>query len=48
MGTNLLKMTEEQFWKSTPKKLQALFNVYKRVNGIEDKEEPDYIDNIIF
>ena len=48
MGTNLLKMTEEQFWKSTPKKLQALFNVYKSVNGIEDKEELDYIDNIIF
>lgn len=41
-------MTEEQFWKSTPKKLQALFIVYKRVNGIEDKEEIDYIDNIIF
>lgn len=48
MGTNLLKMTEEQFWKSTPKKLQALFKVYKKVNGIEDKEELDYIDNIIF
>lgn len=41
-------MTEEQFWKSTPKKLQALFSVYKRVNGIEDKEELDYIDNIMF
>ena len=41
-------MTEEQFWKSTPKKLQALFNVYKRVNGIEDKEEFDSIDNVIF
>lgn len=40
-------MTEEQFWKSTPKKLQALFNVYKRVNGIEE-EELDYIDNVIF
>lgn len=48
MGTNLLKMTEEQFWKSTPKKLQALFQVYKAVNGIEDKEELDTIDNINF
>lgn len=48
MGTNLLKMTEEQFWKSTPKKLQGLFNVYKRVNGIEEEEELDYIDNVIF
>jgi hypothetical protein len=41
-------MTEEQFWKSTPKKLQALFNVYRKVNGIEETEELDYIDNIIF
>lgn len=41
-------MTEEQFWKSTPKKLQALFNVYKRVNDIEDKEERGFIDDIIF
>ncbi|WP_346914245.1 hypothetical protein [Clostridium sp.] len=48
MGTNLLKMTEEQFWKSTPKKLQALFSVYKKANGIEEEEELDYIDNIIF
>ncbi|MEW8994394.1 phage tail assembly chaperone [Clostridium sp.] len=48
LGTNLLKMTEEQFWRSTPKKLQALFNVYKRANGVEEEEELDYIDNIIF
>lgn len=41
-------MTEDQFWKSTPKKLQVLFKVYKRANGIEDNEEFDYIDNIIF
>lgn len=41
-------MTEEQFWKSTPKKLQGLLKVYKKVNGIEDKEELDYIDNVIF
>ena len=41
-------MTEEQFWKSTPKKLQALFNIYKKVNGIGDKEEFDYIDNVLF
>lgn len=41
-------MTEEQFWKSTPKKLQALFSVYKRVNGIESQKEFDCIDDIIF
>ncbi|WP_278335174.1 hypothetical protein [Clostridium algidicarnis] len=41
-------MTEEQFWNSTPKKLQALLKVYKKVNGIADKEEFDYIDNVMF
>ena len=40
-------MTEDEFWKSTPKKLQALFNVYKKVNGIDDKDM-DTIDNIVF
>jgi len=39
-------MTEEQFWRSTPKKLQGLFKLYKVVNGMEDKQELDYIDNI--
>ncbi len=37
-------MTEDQFWRSTPKKLQALFNVYKKVNGIEEEEELEYIE----
>ena len=41
-------MSEEQFWSSTPKKLTALFRIYKKVNGIEDKEEFDYIDNVLF
>ncbi len=40
-------MSEEQFWRSTPKKLQALFTIYKRVNGIEEEEE-GFIDDIIF
>ena len=48
MGTNLLKMSEEQFWSSTPKKLQALFRVYKTVNGIEEQSDFDTIDNILF
>jgi hypothetical protein len=41
-------MTEEQFWECTPKKLQALFKVYKKVNGIDDEDEFDYIDNVLF
>ncbi|WP_157029135.1 hypothetical protein [Clostridium saudiense] len=48
MGINLLGMSEEQFWISTPKKLTALFSIYKKVNGIEEKEEFDYIDNVLF
>jgi len=39
-------MSEEQFWRCTPKKLQALFNVYKSINGLSDELET--IDNIIF
>lgn len=41
-------MTEDQFWLSTPKKLQALFKVYKTVNGIENKSEVETIDNVVF
>lgn len=41
-------MSEEQFWNSTPKKLQALFKVYKTVNGIDDSSNIDTIDNILF
>lgn len=41
-------MSEEQFWRSTPKKLQALFKVYKTVNGIEDQSDFATIDNILF
>ena len=48
MGTNLLRMSEEQFWSSTPKKLQALFKVYKTVNGMGDHSDLDTIDNILF
>lgn len=40
-------MSEDEFWHSTPKKLQSLFIVYKKVNGIENPEL-DTIDNIIF
>ena len=48
-GRNLLGMTEDEFWVCTPKKLDALYQIYKQVNGIEDKEsEAEYIDNILF
>ena len=48
LGTNILKMPEEQFWRSTPKKLQALFKVYVSVSGVEESKELESIDNIIF
>ena len=41
-------MSEKQFWESTPKKLASLFVVYKKVNGLKDEEELEYIDNILF
>jgi hypothetical protein len=41
-------MHEEQFWRSTPKKLQALFGVYKSVNGISESQEYESIENVIF
>ncbi|WP_279230453.1 hypothetical protein [Clostridium thermarum] len=40
-------MTKEEFWNSTPKKLQGLFRIYKKVNGIEE-EAFETIDNILF
>ena len=46
LATNILKMSEDDFWKCTPKKIQALFNVYKSINGLSDELET--IDNIIF
>ena len=48
MATNLLRMTEDQFWLSTPKKLQALYKVYRAVHGMGDDENADTIDNILF
>ncbi len=48
MATNLLQMTEEQFWQSTPRKLQGLFEVYRQVKGISEHEAYDTIDSIAF
>jgi len=49
MATVLLKMSENEFWRCTPRKLFALYDVYKDVNGIKsEKEESGYIDDILF
>jgi hypothetical protein len=49
MATVILKMSEEEFWKCTPRKLFAIWEVHKKVNGIKsEKEEMAYIDEISF
>jgi hypothetical protein len=53
MGTTLLGMNEDEFWRCTVRKLFALWDVHARANGFEQKEEkktsapPGYIDQFI-
>lgn len=43
-------MTEEQFWKCTPLKLNELFRIHKKIEGVKNDNEntPGYIDDILF
>lgn len=41
-------MTEAQFWEATPKKIIALYKVYKVHKGIEDESALATIDDILF
>ncbi|WDU84206.1 hypothetical protein [Caloramator sp. Dgby_cultured_2] len=43
-------MSEEEFWRCTLRKLIALFEVHKQVQGIETKEEEQevFADQIAF
>jgi len=42
-------MKEENFWKCTPLKLNSLFAVHKKVEGIENENnETGYIDDVFF
>lgn len=43
-------MNEEQFWKCTPLKLNELFRIHKKIEGIDNESENNkgYIDNILF
>lgn len=54
MGTTLLGMKEDEFWRSTVRKLFALWDVHVRVNGLGKQESdqktsapPGYIDQFI-
>ena len=35
----VLNLSEDDFWSSTPKKIQTLFDIHCNFNGIEIKEE---------
>lgn len=51
LGTVILRMSEEQFWKCTPVKLNTLFAVHRKVEGIgseNENNETGYIDDILF
>jgi len=40
-------MSEYEFWRCTPKKLFAIWDLYKESKGIKDeKEETGYIDEL--
>jgi len=51
MATVILRMSEKEFWRCTLKKLYALWNVHKQVNGLEvrenKKDDRAYIDQIL-
>ncbi|WP_413373290.1 hypothetical protein [Paenibacillus taichungensis] len=52
MGTVLLGMTDQEFWRCTPRKLFGLWEVHMRVNGLDKENEkpsapPGYIDQFI-
>lgn len=37
IGTVVLNMTEEEFWRSTPRKIGTLFKIHAKTNGWEMK-----------
>jgi hypothetical protein len=43
-------MSEDEFWRCTPRKLMVLYDVHKQVKGIETQEEEKevFADQISF
>lgn len=39
VGTTLLNMSEESFWRSTPKKVSTLYEIHRSYNGLDEDEE---------
>ena len=51
LATNIIGMSEEEFLKSTPKKIFALADIHLSINSPAEKEkevEEKYIDDFIF
>lgn len=53
ISTTILNLTEEEFWKSTPRKIGALWRIHAKFNGWKFKEENEqeerlYIDQVPF
>ncbi|SKC62540.1 hypothetical protein [Maledivibacter halophilus] len=44
IATNFLNMNEEIFWKSTIRKLNSLYKIYRQVNGLENRTNKDKYD----
>ncbi|WP_139822814.1 hypothetical protein [Tuberibacillus sp. Marseille-P3662] len=39
MATVMLGMSDDEFWRSTPRKLYAMIQVHKQANGLEEEED---------
>ncbi|WP_432408640.1 hypothetical protein [Wukongibacter sp. M2B1] len=52
LGTNILNMTETEFWRCTPRKLFSLWEIHKEVNQLnksnKDNTKEGYIDDVIW
>ena len=47
-GTVILRKTEEQFWKMTPREFNVLMKVHIDINSNKKKENPmGYIDQVL-
>ncbi|MCT4543485.1 MAG: hypothetical protein N4A63_08085 [Vallitalea sp.] len=51
LGTNILGMTEAEFWKCTMRKLDSLYKIYFVINGdteAKEKVEKGNIEDVLF
>jgi uncharacterized phage protein (TIGR02216 family) len=50
VATVLLRRTDRQFWRMTPRKLNALTNTHIEMNKTSEDEEPKqrFIDEVVF